>query len=182
MTPELDWQRQGDLYILPNDPGEETNPTNAPRRSVSDREAGILSCLAAGKTVLEIGTGTGFSTHALAHAASCVTTLDTSSWVKAEVFPKLAALPNVICRSGGDRAFFNNLAFHMVFIDGDHNVEPTLEDLGFAIRVLHPYGLIVLHDARDPRVRLAINQIDWLWGCVLPTEMGLWLGEPVRSV
>ena len=54
-------------YTHPADPGEPT--TGTPRLSVTELEADILAALVAGRDVLEIGTGLGVSTRAMAATA-----------------------------------------------------------------------------------------------------------------
>lgn len=60
-------------YLCPSDPGEIGCGT-APRRSVTDEEVSRIGELFANRFVLEIGTGLGVSTRALAALAVAVIT------------------------------------------------------------------------------------------------------------
>lgn len=136
----------------PDDPGEPS--TGVRRLSVTDTEAAILSGLAAGKMVIEIGTGLGVSTRALARWASVVYTIDVDEWVFRNIMPTLPENVTAVT----DRAHFHaGKAFDLVFIDGDHSGEAVKADLRFARQLCR--GLIVCHDAK------AISEYldgDWL--------------------
>lgn len=106
-------------YLCPDDPGEATSGPGDKRRSVTDEEAGLLAQAARGKAVIEVGTGLGVSTKAMASTASSVLTIDPDEWVRKEVVPDLpsnvghlSTLEMVGTPMKG--------AFGMAFIDGDH--------------------------------------------------------------
>ena len=139
-----------------DDPGEPT--TGKPRLSISDKEAEILSALAAGKTVLEIGTGLGVSTRALARYAYAVDTIDVDPWVAGTIVPKLLEeCPNV--RAFGTRE--GHEFYDLVFIDGSHDTNAVLDDLAFAEQHILGSALIVCHDARYSNVRQALIGDSW---------------------
>lgn len=123
----------------PDDPGEPS--TGVRRLSVTDTEAAILSTIAAGKSVLEIGTGLGVSTRALARWAEIVYTLDIDEWVFKTILPTLPE--NVVGIT--DRNIKGRL-FDVVFIDGDHSAAAVTDDLRFAREVCQ--GVIVCHDSK----------------------------------
>lgn len=109
-------------YFCPDDPAGDG------RRSVSDQEAEILASAALGKRVLEIGTGLGVSTRALASTARHVWTVDTSPWICEFVFHDLPenVTPTMVrdlVRGPCDLAF----------IDGEHSAQALAADIAFAV-------------------------------------------------
>src|SRR5438552_5695279 len=98
-------------YRSLSDPGEPS--TGFYRISVTDTEGAFLAFLAAGKRVLEIGTGLGVSTNYLAMTAREVVTLDIDPWVHTNVWPNLPenVTPSTIAGVG---------PYDLVFIDGAH--------------------------------------------------------------
>lgn len=153
------------------DPGEPT--TGKPRLSISDNEAEILSALAAGKVVLEIGTGLGVSTRALARHAFMVDTVDPDAWVHQTIVPELIRdHPNVLAV---DNRKLLAPPYDLIFIDGSHDTSDVTNDIMFAENLLGAGGLIVCHDARYSNVRAALTHDDWrfietehvlAWRCV----------------
>jgi hypothetical protein len=110
-------------YYSEDDPGE--IHTGWHRLSVTDSDAEALARAFAGKTVLEIGTGLGVSTRAIASTAKHVYTCDADPWVAAHVAPTLPANVtfSVEPYAGGcDGAF----------LDGSHTYLSTLDDIAFA--------------------------------------------------
>lgn len=153
-------------YVDTDDPGEPS--TGKPRLSISDQEASILSALAAGRRVYEIGTGLGVSTRALARWATEVVTQDVDPWVAVTIAPTLD-LANVTCVQDRDERC--GVPFDLVFIDGNHTTSVVREDIQFA-RSLRP-DVIVMHDAHYDNVKRALHG-DWL---ILDTEHGLAIGR-----
>lgn len=119
-------------FFCPDDPGESQYPGSPPRLSVTEQEA------------VEIGTGLGVSTRALASTAASVVTVDPDPWV---VDP---CLPNVrFLREAPDPA-----GFDMAFIDGLHERDAVVRD----IERCKAIPLIVLHDTDLRGVREAIER------------------------
>lgn len=152
-------------YYDDEDPGEPT--TGKPRLSITDLEAGILTAAGAGRYILEIGTGLGVSTRALARFAFGVTTIDIDPWVHDHVWPSLP--DNVFCTTGRFKTHAP-----VVFIDGDHSTEAVIADIEFA-RSLEP-ELIILHDAKYDNVRRAIEAVMDNF-TIIDTEHGICLGK-----
>lgn len=134
-------QRPDGSYTGTGDPGEHS--TGHPRVSITDDEGRMLAQMAAGLTVLEIGTGLGVSTGYLASKAKRVVTLDVDGWVHEHVWPTLPA--NV--STSYDRGEIHGSTFDLVFIDGDHTPGQVLADIEFAKSVCASDGVIVAHDA-----------------------------------
>lgn len=149
-------------YRHDDDPGEPT--TGEPRVSITDEEAALLTAYAAGRTVLEIGTGLGVSTRALASSALKVTTVDVDQWVHATIWPTLP--DNVECLT----TLYAELRFDLVFIDGDHSPEAVRRDVALAESLLTVGGVIVAHDTAFDHVRGALGPGDWKHH---PTRYGL---------
>lgn len=134
-------------YVDLEDPGEPQ--TGEPRVSVTEQEAELLAYMAHGRTVLEIGTGLGISTRALASTACTVDTIDPCPWVAEHVaiglpsnvrhFRTLESLPTY------------PEPFDLVFIDGDHDPAAVMADLDAALH-LCPKGVIVAHDSNANHV------------------------------
>lgn len=153
-------------WIGIGDPGEPS--THKPRVSVTAGECAILSSLAAGRKVLEIGTGLGVSTRALARWARSVVTVDIDPWVAEKVVPTFADMPHVqfIANRHHELAGYEP---EMVFIDADHSTTATTEDIEYAL-LLKP-RLIAVHDANYDNVRAALQPLDaWL---ILDTAHGI---------
>lgn len=141
-------------YTHPDDPGEPA--TKSPRISVTDDEAELLAYFADGKTVLEIGTGLGVSTRALARHATMVDTLDTDPWVRQHVWPILLELPvNFLVERHDPMGIYE-----MVFIDGEHKTVDTREDIAYACTAC-ARGMIVVHDTNMDTVKDALVGYDW---------------------
>jgi hypothetical protein len=148
-----------------DDPGEPT--TGVPRISIAADEIQILTEAARGHTVLEIGTGLGISTRALAEYARMVVTVDPDPWVAETIAPTFP--DNVLHVPTIDQIPFNS-AFTMGFIDGDHSTESTRRDI-FDCTVRLPIGSrIYVHDAKYPNVAAALTGYGWKH---IPTTHGL---------
>ncbi len=134
-------------FYDPDDPGELQHAGKPPRISVTTEEAALLRDAAAGKRVLEIGTGVGVSTRAMAETAVSVVTLDAEAWVEFHVWPTLPA--NV--QPTLDRAVaFAQGPFDLIFIDGHHGKADI--DLHDTRPLLAEGGVIYVHDAEAAAV------------------------------
>lgn len=135
-------------FECPDDPGDISYPNRPKRRSVTPEEAEILSRLAQGKRVLEIGTGLGVSTRALAETASYVVTIDIDPWVQDPGISNVYFLRY--------RPFMVHCyEFDMAFIDGSHKLDCVIGDLEYC----RPVPILVLHDTYLPEVRQAIAHV-----------------------
>ena len=139
-------------YVHGDDPGEPT--TGEPRLSITEVEGEMLAVLAAGRSVLEFGTGLGVSTRALARTARKVYTVDIDEWVQETIWPTLP--DNVSTCDDRDRLPIVD----MVFIDGDHTEEGTAADVAAAMRLASE--VIIMHDTSAPTVRAACDD-EWLF-------------------
>ena len=139
-------------YVHGDDPGEPT--TGEPRLSITEVEGEMLAVLAAGRSVLEFGTGLGVSTRALARTARKVYTVDIDEWVQETIWPTLP--DNVSTCGDRDRLPIVD----MVFIDGDHTEQGTAADVAAAMRLASE--VVVMHDTLAPSVRSACDD-DWLF-------------------
>lgn len=128
-------------YVHPSDPGESGYPSRSKRVSVTDAEAAILAREFAGMVVLEIGTGLGVSTRAIASAALRVTTVDPDPWVAENI---AAGLPRNVCLRKDVPTDALRGMFGGVFVDGHHTFDSALADFRLA-RGLHPEKIIA-HD------------------------------------
>lgn len=145
------------MYTHTADPGEPT--TGKPRVSVTDDECRVLAWLAQGHDVLEIGTGLGVSTRAMAETANGVVTVDPDPWVEESVkFDGLTVLP---VQSLSDE-WLGRRKYGLVFIDGDHEEEAVLRDIQSVLPLLRPGGLVVLHDTNLDGVRRAAESFGTL--------------------
>ena len=144
-------------YLHPDDPGEPS--TGLPRLSVTDEEAALLTEWVAGMTVLEIGTGLGVSTRALAESAVTVHTVDVDLWVHEMIWPYLP--DNVVPHKTVGTVPMVDAAF----IDGDHSLEAVAWDLAQATS--RASKLLMAHDYHPTEEALGDG-----WE-VMPTAHGL---------
>ena len=141
----------------PDDPGEPT--TGDPRLSITKLEGQMLAALVAGRKVLEIGTGLGVSTAAMAATAEHVATYDIDSWVHDTIWPGLP--DNVV---GVKSLEHVGRAFGAVFIDADHSTEAVARDLSLALQHLGLGGVVIAHDTASPAVREGLAAASgWHW-------------------
>lgn len=134
------------------DPGEPT--TGAPRVPIDLLEAEILAALMTGRRVLEIGTGLGVATRAMAETAAEVHTVDIDPWVHEEIWPALP--PNVRCSAGLPAGEFD-----AAFIDGDHSTDAVRRDVITARSMLTAGGVIVAHDVLVQHVWAGLEGSGW---------------------
>ena len=134
----------------PRDPGEACYESKIPRVSVTEEEAEILAGLVRGLSVLEIGTGIGVSTRALASTAASVVTVDVDPWVQSDIWPHLSDCPNVRTLTE-----IPEEAFDVVFIDAQHTVAAVRRD----IELTRPRcrKLMLFHDINYANVRCGVE-------------------------
>ena len=130
--------------------------------AVTENEAYALTDLARGKTVLELGAWTGFSTVVLASVAERVTSVDwhqgddhagrIDTW---ESFTANLARYGVAGRVEVIRGRFENelpvLAGHGrqfdgCFLDAQHDYDSVVRDVGLALPLLKPGAFFAFHD------------------------------------
>jgi SAM-dependent methyltransferase len=144
-------------YYHKDDPGEPGQPqcpdSGKKRLSVNDEEARILATFCHGKRVLEIGTGLGVATQAIASVADYVFTVDIDPFVHETIFPMLRELGNVDCAKIPQT---NAEFFDVAMIDGNHNYESVMQDIQTAHTRVKKGGILLFHDYHMHSVRLAI--------------------------
>ena len=128
--------------------------------SVTDDECRVLSWLAEGRDVLEIGTGLGVSTRALASSYNRLCTVDPDPWVAEHVVPALREFD--VWHEAEIPEEWDRREFDLVFIDGDHSEEAVLADLRRTLPLLRRGGLVVLHDTNLDGVRRAAESFGTL--------------------
>lgn len=169
MTEQLKLAKDGG-FVRDGDPGEPS--THKPRVSIAPEEAKILAAFAFDQTVLEIGTGLGVSTRALASTAACVYTADIDDWVKRTVWPELMESDegSWICFLDDVTELDPWVDVTVVFIDGDHDTTAVKKDIAFATNLLFERGgVILVHDCNYENVQDALDD-SWT---LLPTTHGI---------
>lgn len=136
---------------MEGDPGEPQH--GVPRVGVAQGEEPILAAHARGRRVLEIGTGLGYSTRALASTAGFLVTVDVDPWVQRTIWPTLR---DVVCSARWPE---EEEKFGLVFIDAEHSVSAVAEDTRRALARLEPGGMILYHDWGLPEVRLGATSV-----------------------
>jgi predicted O-methyltransferase YrrM len=143
--------------------------------SVQDCEAAELGRLAAGKTVLEIGSAYGYSACVMALAgAKSVTAVDPHLWITGSFEAMLSNLEtagvddNVVIVRLPSQMVMSELdktgtRFGLIFIDGDHAAPAVEHDGAWAAKLLEPGGTIAFHDYGEdcccPGVRQALDSM-----------------------
>lgn len=131
-------------YFCEDDPGEVTYGMKSPRYSVTDAEVEVLRAAARNRLVLEIGTGLGVSTRAMASTARWMMTVDVDPWVAENVWPEIRKQYNFVqCVNSviEDREIVD-----MALVDGDHRHDAVVKDLEICRRIVRPFGPIFMHD------------------------------------
>ena len=101
----------------------------------------------AGKDVLDVGFGSGFSVQLLAEAGANVNGVDLTDWAVETTRSRLAAfgLEANVAQGDGERLLFGDSSFDLVFSWGViHHSSDMDRALGELVRVLRPGGRIVL--------------------------------------
>lgn len=147
-------------YYCPADPGE-PGPLHDRRLSVNDQEARIMALFTAGKNALEIGTGLGVATRAIAASAARLVTVDIDAWAQENVFPDLRAA-GVTCLDSLDG--LAAASFDVAFIDGCHQYESVAADLDEVRRLVRPGGVLLFHDDKLIGVYQALQEsrLEWV--------------------
>ena len=155
------------------DPGEPGYPGILSRRiSVTPQEEKLLTALCYRENVvLEIGTGLGVSTRAIARGARSVITVDIDAWVHENIWPTLPI--NVLTQS----AVPYKHVVDVVFIDGLHLPEAVRRDIQDALVVLRPDGFFLFHDILIDKVREPIEATLGEAPVALSENLG-WLPNP----
>jgi predicted O-methyltransferase YrrM len=141
-------------FTLVGDSGPSAERTGPVRWSVSEPQAERLAELARGKRVLEIGTGTGLSTEALARHAVSVRTYDVDDEVKRLVWPHLPANVTAVDR----RVHPVEGVYDLLFIDGLHDGEGVAADLRDCIPTAAPGAIWVFHDWQMAGVEKTVTE------------------------
>lgn len=137
------------------------------------KEAAVLSDLASGLTVLELGAYMGRSTVALAASASLVVSVDRHQGVVGhnatgrdslpEYLAHVRDLPNVVVVIGGFDLIVPLLGRHfdLVFVDGDHDASSVASDALHARNHVRPGGWVCFHDWDMESVRAGASSSPW---------------------
>lgn len=139
-------------------------------------ERAFLADLAAGRSVLEVGSWHGGSLAALAETAQVVHSIDWHRGMddrrpepEADTLPHLWAnvrhLSNIVLHVGTTSQVAPGLRsrlFDLIFVDGTHTKEAVLRDVALLRRTLTPGGTFAFHDyGLGFGVEDAVNE---LWG------------------
>lgn len=133
-------------------------------------EGRLLSELAEGKDVLEIGSYCGKSTICLGRPAKSITCVDYfdgrgtvapgNTWPMFQASIEKHGIAGKVTTHKPGEAL--DRLFDLVFIDGSHEVDDVRSDVATAIRSLRPDGLVVFHDYGDieknPGVTEAVDE------------------------
>ena len=136
------------------------------------------------RTVLEIGTGRGYSTTCIQHAMKSytkvnITSLDIDTIVKPRLHPcgNVISVEKILKKTIGNLKEITFIAqkshkilpgmiedgktFDFIFIDGSHKKDYVLFDIEYSLQLISPKGVIVFHDyeyEETPGVTDAINE------------------------
>ena len=140
--------------------------------SVTPAESDELRRLAAGKRVLEVGSGHGYSTVLMALAGALVTAVDPHTWLGS--YPQLVANLDAYQVLGRVQVVqldawvalpalaAEGRTFEVVFLDGDHADHATTHDARWAARLLADGGVLACHDYGSvtcPGVAAALDRL-----------------------
>ena len=138
--------------------------------SLTLAETDELRRLAAGGSVLEVGSAYGYSAVAMALEGAWVIAVDPHNWLQSygPMTANLAAYDvssRVEIRRADSRAALPELVaegarFDLVWIDGDHEAHMVTHDISWALKLLKPGGTLAVHDYDEaicPGVREALD-------------------------
>lgn len=139
--------------------------------SMTEKELGLLRRYADGSDVLEIGTAYGYGAAWMGQVARSVVTVDPFLGVDfsindaTELVRKLGLQSRVFAVQASSLDFLPWLferghRFNLIVVDGDHSYATVRRDLENAWALLHPAGILAVHDldeASCPDVRRAID-------------------------
>lgn len=137
-------------FLCPDDPAEHK------RESVTLEEADVLAMLARGLHVVEIGTGLGIATHAMARTARSIYTVDPDPWVAASI-----TLPANVSLYAASADVPTIPRAEFFFVDGAHDLAAVLADIAFVFSRADKGALVVFHDRAQPGVSRAIDAQNW---------------------
>ncbi|MBN9119687.1 MAG: class I SAM-dependent methyltransferase, partial [Planctomycetes bacterium] len=135
------------------EPGAEFQPPEAVPGWLTLGEARLLWRAAAGRDVLELGTACGRSTVCLGQSARRVVSVDVADQSEAaEWVRRFGCADRVEFRRGDAGEVCRGLSgpFGLIFIDTLHDAASVSRDIGAALPVLAPGGLLAFHDYPDP--------------------------------
>lgn len=116
-------------------------------------EGKLLYEMAAGRTVLELGTQSGRATVCLAQQATAVTSVDSADQsVAADWVRRYDLADRVTFHRGKLRSVVPDLPgkFDLILIDTDHDSASIARDIVLSLPKLAPGGLMAFHDYPDP--------------------------------
>lgn len=146
---------------------------------LTEAEGQKLQELAAGKTVLELGSYCGRSTCAMARTAARIVAVDwgfgdegagfgpttlqfLSTLLSSGLDPSRVVIP-MIGRIEDVVPFLRPASFDLVFIDSAHDAKAVQRDTAFALAMLRRPGVIAWHDSKYPSVQEGLKRA----GCAI---------------
>jgi predicted O-methyltransferase YrrM len=127
--------------------------------SLTVAEADTLMNLAAGRSVLEVGSAYGFSTVTMALTAAEVVAVDphwahnsheimTSNLTNYRVQHKVD-IRRAVSQTELPALHGSGYIFDLIFIDGDHATAGVTHDIEWALKLVAPGGTIAVHDVLE---------------------------------
>lgn len=164
--------------------------------SLTYREAEELRRLAAGKTVLEIGSAYGFSTITMAKVAERVVSVDHHEHMKSADQLQLNLARHGVSDKvkvivGNSKKILPTLEpsqFDMVFIDGDHSTFGIQSDIISSLKLVKLEGCIAAHDYREDTCPEVAPVVDHYFpsgvvtDTLFVTSNSTPIGEPIWSI
>ena len=144
-------------WTLVGDPGPSDSGTGPIRYSVSQHQLHVLQMLGMGLDCLEVGTGCGVSTEALATSARRVATFDVDDSVVSLVVPHLPSHVRFFDRRTNPLQMAG-AGFELVFLDGLHDTKSVIRDIRECFPLMRPDALWIFHDTQMMSVHQAVLQ------------------------